>query len=104
MSIFTIGSSIKRLRRKFSQSVGLSVRDALPADAIEGALRAELVTYRRCVFDPNIPIWAFLSQVLDSDRCCRKAISRVFAYLSDTQEVANPIELIDSEFRYGRIL
>lgn len=101
MSISVIGSSIKRLRKKFSQSTGLPIRETLSEDEIEAALKAEGVTYRRCLFDPIITIWAFLSQVLDSDRCCRKAISRVFAYLSDTQEVADPIELIDSESDTG---
>ena len=102
MSISIIGSSIKRLRQKFSHSVGLPIRDALPEDAIEATLQAEEVTYRRCLFDPVVTIWAFLSQVLDSDRCCRKAISRVFAYVSDTKEqVADPMELIDSQSDTG---
>ncbi len=96
MNIPFIGSKVKQLRQKFSQSIGLPIQDALPASAIEAALKAEGITYRRCLFDPVVTIWAFLCQVLDADRCCRKAISRVFAYLSDTdpqlEDVIEPIE------------
>ena len=35
MSISIIGSSTNRLRQKFSQSVGLPIREALPEDEIE---------------------------------------------------------------------
>lgn len=83
MCISTIGHSVKQLRQKFSHSVGLPIRDALPASAIEGVLHAEGITYRRCLLDPVVTIWAFLSQVLDTDRCCRKALSRVWAYLAE---------------------
>ena len=83
MNIPYIGNQVKQLRRKFSQSVGLPIKDALPESAIEAALAAENYTYRRCFFDPILTIWAFLSQTLDSDRSCRKAISRVMAYQSE---------------------
>ena len=51
MNIPFIGSKVKQLRQKFSQSVGLPIRDALPASQIEAALEAEHVVYRRCLFD-----------------------------------------------------
>jgi len=101
MSISIIGSSIKRLRQKFSQSIGLPIREALPEAEMEAALRAEHVMYRRCLWNPIITTWAFLSQVLDEDRTCRKAFSRVYAYLSDTQPVSDPLDLIDSQADTG---
>jgi len=101
MSISIIGSSIQRLRQKFSQSTGLPIREALPEGEIEIELQAAGVKYRRCLFDPIVTTWAFLCQVLDSDRSCRKAISRVFAYLSDAQDVSDPMELIDSQSDTG---
>ena len=92
MSISIIGHSVNHLRQKFSQSVGLPIRDALPADAIEAVVRSEGLTYRRCLFDPVVTIWAFLSQILDSDRSCRKALSRVWAYLGESSDQALPFD------------
>ena len=86
MNIPFIGNKVKQLRRKFSQSVGLPIKDALPESAIEAALAAEKYTCRQCFFDPILTIWAFLSQTLDSDRSCRKAISRVMAYKCELSE------------------
>lgn len=87
-SSISIGQSVKQLRHKFAHSVGLPIRDALPASAIEGVLRAEGLIYRRCLLDPVVTIWAFLCQVLDTDRCCRKALSRVWAYLAESNPEA----------------
>ena len=96
MSISMGGGSIKQLRQKFAQSTGLPLRESLPAKDIEAAFKAENIPSRRCFFDPMVTTWAFLSQVLDSDRSCRKAISRIFAYFSDTQPVTAPVDWIDS--------
>ncbi len=93
MSTSTIGHSVHSLRQKFSHSVGLPIRDALPAAAIEAVLRSEGLTYRRCLLDPVVTIWAFLSQVLDTDRSCRKALSRVWAYLADSL----PVPLVETD-------
>lgn len=101
MDIPIIGKRIQSLRQKFSQSAGLPIREALPEHVIASALKAERVTYRCCVFDPFVTTWAFLCQVLDSDRSCRKAISRVFAYLSDTQQVTDVMDLIGSQSDTG---
>ena len=73
-----IGSKVRQVRQKFSHSVGLPIRDALSASQIEEVLRAEQIVYRRCLFDPIVTIWAFLSQILDTDRSCRKRIVRSF--------------------------
>jgi len=89
MDILDIGHSVKQLRQKFAHSTGLPLRGALSASTIEMALRAEGVTYRSGLLDPVITVWAFLSQILDTDRTCRKALSRIWAYLSedDPQEI-----------------
>jgi hypothetical protein len=83
MGITNIGHSVKQLRQKFAQSTGLPLRDTLSAATIEAAMQAEGVGGRRCLLEPVVTVWAFLSQVLDSDRSCRKAFSRIWAYLSD---------------------
>ena len=54
----------------------------LPEASIQSALTAEKVTYRRRLFDPFVTIWVFLSQVLDTDKSCRHAVSRVISWLA----------------------
>lgn len=39
------------------------------------------IKYRRRLFDPFVTLWVFLSQVLDVDKSCHNAVSRVIAYL-----------------------
>ena len=82
MDILDIGHSVKQLRQKFAHSTGLPLRQSLSASTIETALRAEGVSYRCCLLDPVVTVWAFLSQILDTDRTCRKALSWIWAYLS----------------------
>ena len=86
MNIPFIGNKVRQLRQKFSQSVGLPIKDALPESTIEQIITAEGYKYRQCFFDPILSIWAFLSQTLDTDRSCRKAVSRVMAYQADLSE------------------
>ena len=69
------------LRQKFQQSIGLPFADILPEAEIEEALKAEGSSYRKRLFCPMITLWAWLSQVLDADKSCKKAVSRVVAYL-----------------------
>jgi hypothetical protein len=54
----------------------------LPEATIQEALNAFEIKYRRRLFDPFVTLWAFLSQVLDADKSCHNAVSRVIAYLS----------------------
>ena len=91
MDTCDIGHSVKHLRQKFAQSMGLPLGQALSASTIEAALGAEGATYRECLLDPVVTIWAFVSQIIDTDRSCRKALSRIWAYLSDRAPKANTI-------------
>ena len=45
-------------------------------------LAAEKIKYRNRLFNPVITLWAFLSQVLDVDKSCSNAVSRVIAWLA----------------------
>lgn len=49
---------------------------------IAKALEAEKIKYRRRLFAPFVTLWTFLSQVLDSDKTCQNAVSRVVATLA----------------------
>jgi hypothetical protein len=72
--------------QKFTQSVGLPFRDLLPESKILEALEAEKVKYRNRLFNPIVTLWAFLSQVLDSDKSLQNGVSRVIAWLAAAGE------------------
>jgi Transposase DDE domain len=72
---------IETLRAQFALTDGLAFADALPADRVEAALRAEGVRWRHKVYTPLVTLWAFLSQVASPDGCCRAAVARVLAWL-----------------------
>ena len=77
----TIGNPVAILRQKFAQSIGLPFADVLSESDIESALEDEGVTYRKRLFCPIVTLWAWISQVLDKDKSCKKAVSRVISYL-----------------------
>lgn len=75
---------VEILKQKFANSIGLPFRDVLPESTIIEALEAEKVEYRNRLFNPIVTLWAFLSQVLDSDKSLQNAVSRVIAWLAET--------------------
>jgi hypothetical protein len=75
-----IVNHVRSLRQKLSNKMGLPFQDILPAEQIAKAIEAEGIKYRACLFTPWVTLWAFIAQVLDADRSCRKAVSRVVAY------------------------
>jgi len=81
-TISTMPNRVQILKQKFAQSVGLPFREILPESSIQSALAAEKITCRRRLFDPFVTIWVFLSQVLDTDKSCRHAVSRVISWLA----------------------
>jgi hypothetical protein len=44
----------------------------------------------RRLFDPVVTLWAFLPQVLDADKSCHNAVSKIIAYLAGTGLEAMP--------------
>ena len=76
-----IGNSIAILRQKFAASIGLPFAEILSETEIEEALKAKSVSYRKRLFCPIVTLWAWLSQVLDKDKSCKKALSRIILYL-----------------------
>ncbi|MEH1844396.1 MAG: IS4 family transposase [Nostoc sp.] len=73
---------VQILKQKFSQSLGLPFKELLPSSVIEQALSELKIRYYRRLFDPIVTLWAFLSQVLDTDKSCDNAVSKVIAYLA----------------------
>jgi len=59
----------------------LPFKELLPESAIEQVIDELKIKYRRRLFDPIVTLWAFLSQVLEVDKSCHNAVSRIVAYL-----------------------
>jgi putative transposase len=64
----------------FLQDDGLPFADVLPAEQVRQACLASGVDFggtSRSVYNPTVVLWAFLSQVLGTDKSCRAAALRV---------------------------
>ncbi len=62
--------------------MGLPFKQLLPESVIEQAIGELKIKYKRRLFDPIVTLWAFLSQVLDTDKSCHNAVSKIIAYLA----------------------
>lgn len=82
MTNSSISEQVQILKKKFTVSLGLPFRELLPETIIFQALATEKIAYRQRLFDPFVTLWAFLSQVLDTDKSCANAVSRVIAWLT----------------------
>ncbi|MBH8577977.1 hypothetical protein I8752_34455 [Nostocaceae cyanobacterium CENA369] len=54
----------------------------MPESIIKQAISELKIKYKKRLFDPFITLWAFLSQVLDSDKTCHNALSKIVAHLA----------------------
>jgi hypothetical protein len=70
------------LKEQFQKSLGFPFQKLLSEGEITRILEEEKLTWRNRLFNPMVTIWAFLSQVIDSDHSMRKAMSRVVAWLA----------------------
>ncbi len=75
-------SRVQILVDKYTSSIGLPFQKLLPESFIADALDEEKIKYRHRIFSPIVTIWAFLSQVLDTDKSCHNAVSRIIAWLA----------------------
>ena len=85
----TVTLRVQILKEKFSKSFGLPFKELLPESAIKQAISELNIKYKKRLFDPLITLWAFLSQVLDTDKTCHNAVSKIIAYLA-AEEVEIP--------------
>ncbi len=70
---------------KFTNSIGLPFQKILPESLIEDILVKEKIKDRNRLFSPIVTLWAFLSQVLDTDKSCHNAVSRIIAWLAGSE-------------------
>jgi hypothetical protein len=76
---------VQILKDKFSQSLGLPFKELLPESAIKLAISELKIKYKKRLFDPFVTLWAFLSQVLDTDKTCNNAVSKIIAHLAESE-------------------
>ena len=73
---------VQILKDKFNSYLGLPFKELLPSSVIEQALDELKIRYYQRLFDPIVTLWAFLSQVIEADKSCHNAVSKVIAYLA----------------------
>jgi Transposase DDE domain/Insertion element 4 transposase N-terminal len=56
--------------------------DLLDPALVQEAVQEEGLRFRERIFTPWVILWTFLSPVLSTDHSCRKAVSRLVAYLA----------------------
>ncbi|MCC5608436.1 transposase domain-containing protein [Nostoc sp. CHAB 5834] len=76
---------VQILKDKFSQSLGLPFKELLPESVIRLVISELKIKYKKRLFDPIITLWAFLSQVLDNDKTCHNAVSKIIAHLAESE-------------------
>ena len=88
ITITTVSNRVKILKEKLVQSLELPFQELLPESAIQQVINELKIKYRCRLFDPFVTLWAFLSQVLEADKSCHNAVSRVISYLvGESQEI-----------------
>jgi hypothetical protein len=70
------------LKQKFQNSVALPFEQVLTEAMIQQVLEQEQLSYRQTIYTPVVTLWAWLSQVLDSDKSLSNTVSRMIACLS----------------------
>jgi DDE family transposase len=69
----------------------LPYRDLLDGEIVSSALVEEKLKFRIRTYTPLVTLWTFLTQVLDPDHSCRKAVSSLSAFLvSQGQPAVSP--------------
>jgi hypothetical protein len=69
----------------------LPYRDLIDGSLIESALKEEKLRFRIRIYTPVVTLWTFVTQVLDPDHSCRKAVSSLIAFLvSQGQPTCSP--------------
>jgi hypothetical protein len=69
----------------------LPYHDLLDADIVTCALAEEKLTFRVRRYTPLVTLWTFMTQVLDPDHSCRKAVLSLNAFLvSQGQRAVSP--------------
>ncbi len=79
-------SRVEVLLDQLNASVALPFEKILPASTIQEILDSEGIKYYNRIYSPIVTLWMFLSQVIDPDYSCHKAVSRVITWLVSVGE------------------
>ena len=74
------------IKQKFQDSLALPFEQVLPSAVMQQVLEEQGVSYRQTLYTPIVVVWAWMSQVLDSDKSLSNAVSRVIAWLAAAGE------------------
>ncbi len=83
MTISTLPNPAQILKNKFRESLGLPFESVLPESQIQQAIDESSIKYKRRLFDPSVTFWTFILQVLDVDKTCSNAVSKIIALLAE---------------------
>jgi Transposase DDE domain len=68
--------------KSLHESDVLPFHEILDVEMVNGALKAEGVTFKDRIFTPIVTLCLFLSQVVDPDHSCRAAVARLIVWLT----------------------
>ena len=74
------------LKQKFQDRLALPFEQVLPEAVIQKVLKEQGVSYRQTLYTPIVTLWAWMSQVLDSDKSLSNAVNRIIAWLATAGE------------------
>lgn len=77
-----LSNYVELLRKRINNGIGSLFEDMLPESMIEQILTEEGISYRNRLYTPTITLWTWLHQVLDKDKSCKNAVSRVVSSLA----------------------
>ena len=74
------------LKQTFQNSVALPFEQVLPEVVLQKLLEEQGVKYRQTLYTPMVVLWAWVCQVLDTDKSLSNAVNRVMAWLAAAGE------------------
>jgi len=77
-----LSNYVELLRKRINNGIGSLFENMLPESRIQQILTEEGISYRNRLYTPIITLWTWLHQVLDKDKSCKNAVSRVVSCLS----------------------
>ncbi len=77
-----LSNYVELLNQRINNGIGSLFEDMLPESMIQQILTEEGISYRNRLYTPIITLWAWLHQVLNKDKSCKNAVSRVVSSLA----------------------